>query len=125
MDESQEQLEFAARRGVEAALAEMSKHLPAPEGNILPDAVRRTEALRRAADDYIPAIIAWFRQDLGATWEQVGEALGVSRQAAWERYHGRVAELETGEHTLTAWTRERLAGLDEEVSEVAVVQDAS
>lgn len=26
-------------------------------------------------------------QDDGRTWEEIGTALGVSRQAAWERWH--------------------------------------
>lgn len=25
-------------------------------------------------------------RDLGATWQEVGDAIGVSRQAAWERF---------------------------------------
>jgi hypothetical protein len=29
----------------------------------------------------------------GATWEAVGSSVGVSRQAAWERFHRDVAEL--------------------------------
>lgn len=29
----------------------------------------------------------------GATWEAVGSSVGVSRQAAWERFHQDVAEL--------------------------------
>ena len=29
----------------------------------------------------------------GATWEAVGGTVGVSRQAAWERFHGDVHEL--------------------------------
>ncbi len=28
-------------------------------------------------------------RDAGATWEQVGEALGISRQSAWEYYTAR------------------------------------
>jgi hypothetical protein len=29
----------------------------------------------------------------GATWEAIGSSVGVSRQAAWERFHHDVAEL--------------------------------
>lgn len=29
----------------------------------------------------------------GATWEAIGSSVGVSRQAAWERFHHEVAEL--------------------------------
>ena len=28
----------------------------------------------------------------GATWEVIGEAMGATRQAAWERFHGQVSE---------------------------------
>jgi hypothetical protein len=31
--------------------------------------------------------------EAGATWETVGDAVGVSRQAAWERFHRGVHEL--------------------------------
>src|SRR5713226_7416592 len=28
----------------------------------------------------------------GATWDEVGKALGISRQAAWDRYRGNITE---------------------------------
>ncbi len=32
-------------------------------------------------------------QQLGASWDEIGSALEVSRQAAWEKYRDRVREL--------------------------------
>lgn len=35
-------------------------------------------------------------RDIGLTWGQIGEALGVSRQAAWERFASRIGTGEAG-----------------------------
>jgi hypothetical protein len=37
--------------------------------------------------DYVPGLVRAARIS-GATWEQIGDALGVSRQAAQQRYSG-------------------------------------
>jgi len=35
-------------------------------------------------------LVAWIRKarSLGATWARIGEALGITRQSAWERFAG-------------------------------------
>lgn len=38
-----------------------------------------------AAQDALKQAVRHARSD-GHTWQEIGEALGVSRQAAWERY---------------------------------------
>lgn len=39
----------------------------------------------RDHDEYVRAIVSALRH-AGATWEEIGEALGISKQAAWERF---------------------------------------
>ena len=39
------------------------------------------------ADDGINVLVRLCR-DLGASWTQIGEVLGMSKQAAWERFSG-------------------------------------
>ncbi|MFI5046096.1 MAG: hypothetical protein ACHQIG_03455 [Acidimicrobiia bacterium] len=45
----------------------------------------------------------------GATWEVIGAALGISRQAAWERLRPGVAEQIETERARLAGERERVA----------------
>lgn len=43
---------------------------------------RRHDAIGAALAD----LVLWARQN-GATWEAVGQALGLTRQGAWDRWH--------------------------------------
>ncbi|MFI2230539.1 ClpX C4-type zinc finger protein [Nocardia testacea] len=45
----------------------------------------RIEAIRHQVDDDLRAWVAEARRR-GMTWERVGEALGMRRQSAWERF---------------------------------------
>lgn len=45
----------------------------------------RTSAIADAAGDHLAAHVAVLRKR-DVTWELIGRALGVSRQAAWERF---------------------------------------
>ncbi|WP_224391612.1 DUF3887 domain-containing protein [Pseudonocardia sp. ICBG1293] len=58
-------------------------------------AVERALAVRSAADDVVRAVVQEARE-AGATWQVIGDALGVSRQAAFQRY-GRPIDPRTGE----------------------------
>lgn len=54
-----------------------------------PDEINRLRALvqqRRQIDDEISAAILWARS-LGTSWGIIAACLGVTRQAAWERWH--------------------------------------
>lgn len=58
-------------------------------------AVEQALTVRSAADDVVRAVVHEARQ-AGATWQVIGDALGVSRQAAFQRY-GRPIDPRTGE----------------------------
>lgn len=45
----------------------------------------RSSAIADAASDYLASHVATLRKR-EVTWELIGKALGVSRQAAWERF---------------------------------------
>ena len=57
--------------------------------------VERALSIQTAADDVVRAVVQQARRN-GATWQVVGDALGVSRQAAFQRY-GRPTDPRTGE----------------------------
>lgn len=57
--------------------------------------IGRAVSIQMAADDVMRAVVGQARQE-GATWQIVGDALGVSRQAAFQRY-GKPADPRTGE----------------------------
>jgi hypothetical protein len=44
----------------------------------------RLDALRR--DEVVPRLVGRCRSE-GATWSDIGQALGISRQAAWRKYN--------------------------------------
>jgi hypothetical protein len=48
--------------------------------------IERDSAIIRVND-----LVRWARED-GASWEEIAKALGVTRQAAWERYGPKVEE---------------------------------
>lgn len=56
--------------------------------NSAASALERLSTLRRSRDDLTHLILLAVEDahDAGATWEAIGEALGVSRQAAQQRY---------------------------------------
>ena len=55
------------------------------------DALRELARTEAALDELRRQQVAAARA-AGATWEQVGEALGVSRQSAWEYYTARTRD---------------------------------
>ncbi|WP_433702067.1 DUF3887 domain-containing protein [Nocardiopsis sp. CA-288880] len=59
------------------------------------DAIGRAVGMQAAADDVVRAVVQRARQN-GATWQVIGDALGVSRQAAFQRY-GKPIDPRTGE----------------------------
>lgn len=42
--------------------------------------------LRTAIDDQLTTNVPWAQQREGVSWQRLGDLLGISRQAAWERY---------------------------------------
>lgn len=56
--------------------------------------IGRAVSIQAAADDVVRAVVGQARQE-GATWQVIGDALGVSRQAAFQRY-GRPTDPRTG-----------------------------
>ncbi|MGW8531274.1 MULTISPECIES: DUF3887 domain-containing protein [Nocardiopsidaceae] len=59
------------------------------------DAIGRAVSMQAAADDVVRAVVQQARRN-GATWQVIGDALGVSRQAAFQRY-GKPIDPRTGE----------------------------
>jgi Protein of unknown function (DUF3887) len=57
--------------------------------------IQRAVSIQTAADEVVRAVVRQAR-DNGATWQVVGDALGVTRQAAFQRY-GRPIDPRTGE----------------------------
>jgi hypothetical protein len=49
-----------------------------------------------AAEQKVVRIMAAARE-LGATWQQIGDVLGISRQAAWERFADKIGTDRAGE----------------------------
>jgi hypothetical protein len=56
----------------------------------LGDALRAAVDVRDAADAYLRELVDMARND-GATWAEIGEAIGVTTQAAHQRYGPRSA----------------------------------
>lgn len=59
------------------------------------NSIGRAVSMQAAADDVVRAVVQQARQN-GATWQVIGDALGVSRQAAFQRY-GKPTDPRTGE----------------------------
>jgi hypothetical protein len=57
--------------------------------------IERAVGMREAADDVVRAVVQQARRN-GVTWQVIGDALGVTRQAAFQRY-GRPIDPRTGE----------------------------
>lgn len=59
----------------------------------------------------------------GATWEAIGSSVGVSRQAAWERFHGDVADfkrqIKTDLHALKNAHRQEMLAFRDDVKRIA------
>lgn len=51
----------------------------------------RTQQMATEIEATLTRMVAGARRD-GHTWEEIGTALGVSRQAAYQRFHDAVAE---------------------------------
>ncbi len=64
-------------------------------GNNWADTIGHAVNIQTAADDVVRTVVQQARQN-GATWQIIGDALGVSRQAAFQRY-GKPIDPRTGE----------------------------
>lgn len=58
------------------------------------EAIQTAAAERREAERRLVAAVAQARAEK-YSWQDIGTILGVSRQAAWERFHKRVADVST------------------------------
>jgi uncharacterized NAD(P)/FAD-binding protein YdhS len=50
-----------------------------------PSAIEALDAVQLAADRVVAAVVDEIRS-AGGSWADVGDALGISRQSAWERF---------------------------------------
>ncbi|MHB1517090.1 MAG: ClpX C4-type zinc finger protein [Acidimicrobiales bacterium] len=57
---------------------------------ILEEVLRNLAPVASAATQVGESLTAWVSKarSLGATWAQIGDALGITRQSAWERFSG-------------------------------------
>lgn len=56
----------------------------------LPELVKEAEEVKQFIDNTVKVVINDMRtvgNDGGFTWQEIADALGVTRQAAWEKYH--------------------------------------
>lgn len=56
----------------------------------LEDVLPNLAPVASAATQVEESLTAWVSKarSLGATWAQIGDALGITRQSAWERFSG-------------------------------------
>lgn len=66
-------------------IADYLEEVLGPAGHDPAAAVFATRVLRDCADAWLDVEVRHARQD-GATWEQIGDALGTTRQSAHERF---------------------------------------
>lgn len=50
------------------------------------EALAALRGFRTVTLDFLESALAVEARESGETWEAIGEALGISRQAAWEQY---------------------------------------
>ena len=74
----------AARAAALDTLIELTGNVGSTSGDLL-DMLGRIRLVELAADQARRAIVAEARAD-GSTWQEIGDALGTSRQAAQERF---------------------------------------
>jgi ATP-dependent protease Clp ATPase subunit len=62
--------------------------LPWDQTESLDDALANLPNVARAQAQVEESLLGWVRRarTLGATWAQIGDALGITRQSAWERF---------------------------------------
>lgn len=73
-------------RGDAAAWQHLSTFRFHQRRGVLPvTVIQDMQLMRTAADDAIRAVVTDMRAD-GASWSEIGDALGVTRQAAQQRY---------------------------------------
>jgi hypothetical protein len=68
---------------------ETMRALNGPRGREKNEVLRTLNSIRtvRAKVDASELVTARMARELGITWSEIAAALGVSRQAAWERLH--------------------------------------
>lgn len=84
-----------ALRGLKTRMEAFLASRVLTEGDDWAASIRHATSIQAAADDVVRAVVQQARQS-GATWQVVGDALGVSRQAAFQRY-GKPIDPRTGE----------------------------
>jgi DNA-directed RNA polymerase specialized sigma24 family protein len=52
------------------------------------EVLRGATAIKELVDQQVKAAVFLLRSHAGLTWADIGERLGISRQAAWERFGG-------------------------------------
>jgi hypothetical protein len=60
---------------------------------------------RRSAEDRKVADLVAASREAGISWQMIGDALGISRQAAWERYGKRRCEHAAVGICATCWDK--------------------
>lgn len=78
-------------RALRSVLVRVSESLTtrthrAPDSDMAAREIQFLTDLRDAAEFMLSCSIPYARKHSDVTWQQVGDLLGISRQAAWERY---------------------------------------
>lgn len=76
----------AVSAAVERVTAVVSALRVAEKSNDLAGVLKCSADLERAADQLVGTAVASARER-SHTWEAIGDALGVRKQTAWERWH--------------------------------------
>ena len=70
---------------VEAAVAEVQSELFGPDDTSVLAAITASNAVLEAAESHLAETVSR-RRSMGATWQEVGDALGTTRQGAQRRF---------------------------------------
>ncbi|OXM52954.1 ClpX C4-type zinc finger protein [Amycolatopsis alba] len=75
---------------IETRTAAVPQLAPWEQAHDLEDVLAALPRVARTSDQVEESLAGWVRRarELGASWTRIGDALGITRQSAWERFSG-------------------------------------